>query len=588
MKVLNPRPKDQAAELSQLIQAAGGVAVEFPSLEIQALSNDWYPRLPALSTIDKAIFVSVNAVKYFFSELQIHQCLWPSSIQTFAIGKATAAALKQFQVKDIHIPIHADSETLLALSDLQNVLQQTVLVVAGKKTRPLLTTTLRDRGANVDLVAVYKRALPKKNRQLAQTLWQDDAVDIILGLSQEAMTNLFALFGPNAKSWLQSKPWVVISPRLVDMAHHHHIRTVILSSYSNIINTLVRYGMSMDDEKPNNHSAPSSSEVEEKKPIEVTPTPQPLSLKNTFVIGFLAIIVGSLATLGVQYVSSSSSKPVTSVSTKSDTHWKDIQNQIQALHQSQQQTADQVSTQQHQIQSLLQNQTSKSQHQDIQKAQYYLDLAQINAEWSSNGNASTQLLLAADQILANSTHPNLSAIRQAIREDLQALEQIPTIDTKSLLAKLSALDQKIEQYSIRTQTLSAQTTQLNKESTWRDNLQNNMQQLRGLISIHYQDTTSLEPFNPDYLALLRENMRMNIQQAELAVIEQHQDLYNLALASVYKNLETGFNPNNPKTQALLQEVQALQKMMVAYQLPKLHSYAPLFADYAPANAEDPS
>lgn len=575
MRVLNPRPTHQAAELSQMIQAAGGIAVEFPTLEIQALPTKWYSNLPNLSTIDKAIFVSVNAVHYFFAGLEAHHCVWPTTIQTFTIGQATADALKQYQIKDIQIPTSADSENLLALPALENVQQQSILLVSGKKTRPLLMTTLRERGANIQDVAVYRRILPKKNQQLAHSLWQDDAVDIILGLSQEAVTNLFVLFAEEAKPWLQSKPWVVISPRLVDLAHQHHIRTVILSSYPNILNTVERYGMSMD-ETPNQHS---------------DQTPQPLSLKNTFLIGLVALIFGSLATLAVQHFYPPA-KPVPTLPKQTDSHWQEIQNQIQALHQSQQQTASQVSTQQHQIQSLLQSQSSQSQHEDLQKAHYYLDLAQTNADWSHNLNASTHLLQAADQILANSTHPNLSAIRQAIRDDLKTLEQIPNIDTDGLLSKLSALDQKIEQYSIRSNALSSKPMQIRKESTWRDNIQDNLQELRGLISIHYQDTTSLEPFNPDYLALLRENIRMNIQQAELAVIEQHQDLYNLALSSVAKNLSTGFNPNNPKTQALLQEVQDLQKAIVAYPIPKLHAYSLLFAndpqEPASSNTEDPS
>lgn len=558
-----------------MIQAAGGIAVEFPCLEIQAISTKWYGNLPDLSTIDKAIFVSVNAVHYFFEGLKVHHRAWPTTIQSFAIGQATAEALKQYQIKDIQIPTNADSEHLLTLSTLENVQQQNILLISGKKTRPLLLTTLRKRGANVQQVAVYRRLLPKKNQQLADTLWQDDAVDIILGLSQEAVTNLFALFAEEAKAWLQSKPWVVISPRLVDLAHQHHIRTVILSSYPNILNTVERYGMNMD-ETPSQHSEQ---------------TPQPLSLKNTFIIGLVALIFGSLATITVQHFYPPSKLAPTNPK-QSDSQWQDIQNQIQALHQSQQQTASQVSTQQHQIQSLLQNQSSQSKHEDIQKALYYLDLAQTNAQWSHNLNASTHLLQAADQILANSTHPNLSAIRQAIREDLKTLEQIPNIDTEGLLSKLSALDQKIEQYSIRSNALSIKPIQIKKESSWRDNIQENLQELRGLISIHYQDTTSLEPFNPDYLALLRENIRMNIQQAELAVVEQHQDLYNLALSSVAKNLSTGFNPNNPQTQSLLQEVQDLQKAIVAYPSPKLHAYSQLFADYpqelAPSNTEEPS
>ena len=342
--------------------------------------------------------------------------------------------------------------------------------------------------------------------------------------------------------------------------------------------------MSMDD-VPNDNPK-SSSTPEEKKNADI---PKPRSLKNTFTIGLVALILGSVATLIIQHFYHPNNRPSPSPTIKSDYHWQELKNQIQTLSQSQQKITSQVLLQQHQIQALKQTTLSQTKNEDIQKAMYYLDLAQINAQWSHNITATMHLLLAADQILANSQHPNLSNIRLAIREDLKTLEQIPPIDTIGLLSKLSTLDQKITQFSIQSNTVTPKSMQSSKTASWRDNLQDNMQQLRGLISIHYQDTTWLEPFNPDYLALLRENIRMNLQQAELAVVEQHQALYQLALSSIEKSLCTGFNPNNPKTQALLNEVHDLQKATVVYPIPKLHLYASLFEypsqEITPSNTE---
>lgn len=240
LRILNTRPQHQAAGLSQIIRAAGGLAIEFPTLEIQSLSKSWQTTLPPWSNIHTAIFVSTNAVHYFFAGLQNQNIHWPTGLKTFAIGQATADALRHYHVEKIQVPECADSEHLLAEPALQHVQQHTILLISGEKSRPLLATTLRKRGAQVQQVAVYRRVLPKKNLPLAHKLWQDDAVDIILILSHEAIDNLFLLFEKEAKPWLQSKPWVVISPRLVELAHHYQVRTVILSSYSEILNTLVR------------------------------------------------------------------------------------------------------------------------------------------------------------------------------------------------------------------------------------------------------------------------------------------------------------------------------------------------------------
>ena len=338
--------------------------------------------------------------------------------------------------------------------------------------------------------------------------------------------------------------------------------------------------MNMDVTPDNNAESDSKTKTE-----DVTPEPQ--SFKNTFIIGLAALIFGSIGTLGIQHFYPP--KPTqSSVVKEPDHHWQEIQNQLQALNQSQQKITEQVLTQQHQIQALKQSTIHPVQPEVTQQALYYLDLAQMNAQWSHNINGSVSLLLAADQILANSAHPNVSNIRLAIHEDLQALEQIPTIDTLGLLTQLSTLEQKISSISLPANTIAPKPVSTEKTTTWRDNLQDNMQQLRGLISIHYQDSSWLEPFNPSYLALLRENIRMSIQQAKLAVVEQHQDLYDVALKSVDTSLYAGFNANTPSTQALLEEVHRLQKAKVAYTLPKLHSYPTLFTQYPSENTSSPA
>lgn len=240
LRVLNPRPQHQAADLTRMIQTAGGVAVEFPTLDIENLPIEWITTLPPLSDFQTAIFVSVNAVTAFFAALRCTHLEWPASIQIIAIGKGTASALAKQGMTQIQMPAIADSEHLLDLPALQNIQNQTLLLITGEKSRPLLETALSQRGADIRKVVVYRRTLPKKNLQFTQALWHDDAVDIILMLSQEAIDNLFVLFEDDARTWLTSKPWIVISPRLVDIAQTYHVRTVILSPYNEILTTLMR------------------------------------------------------------------------------------------------------------------------------------------------------------------------------------------------------------------------------------------------------------------------------------------------------------------------------------------------------------
>ncbi|HVT62331.1 MAG TPA: uroporphyrinogen-III synthase [Legionellaceae bacterium] len=240
MRILNTRPSHQAGPLSHDIRVAGGISIELPALQIEALALDWLDNLPDLSAIQKAIFVSTNAVDYFFKGLRFRHFILPNSIQIFAIGHGTATQLKKYHILNCKIPPIADSEHLLALKELQEIKNHKVLLISGEKGRPLIASTLKERGAFLYQINTYRRCMPQKNFPFTRALWQDDAVDIILVLSQEAMMNLFDLFETAAKDWILSKPFVVISQRLVACAHRYGIKTVIFSHYDDLLMTLTR------------------------------------------------------------------------------------------------------------------------------------------------------------------------------------------------------------------------------------------------------------------------------------------------------------------------------------------------------------
>ncbi|MDP3704397.1 MAG: uroporphyrinogen-III synthase [Legionellaceae bacterium] len=224
--------------MSESIRQAGGVSIELPTLAIEPTPTTWLTQCPSLSSVQQAIFVSPNAVRYFYMELYQSKIHWPSNIQVTAIGQGTAQALKSLGITINHGPSIPDSEHVLALSSLQDIAQQTILLIKGQGGRELISTTLRSRGADLQPIMVYRRTLPEKNEEYTYSLWHDDAVDIILVTSQQAMQNLFVLFGELARTWITTKPCLVISQRLAEAASAFGIQTVIISRYEDILTTL--------------------------------------------------------------------------------------------------------------------------------------------------------------------------------------------------------------------------------------------------------------------------------------------------------------------------------------------------------------
>lgn len=207
-RVLVTRPLGQAQDLVDGIQRLGGEAICLPLLVIKSIEPD---QLPRLATSDLLLFISPNAVDHGLHWLG-EQC---ASVRLGAIGHATATRLAQAGFKPELVPAQANTEGMLALPALQQVVGKRIVIVRGRGGREKLASTLRQRGATVNYLEVYERSRPR---------WQEEDVavalhaDIITVTSGEALDNLGQLARLPGGDQLWSKPLLVIHARIAAQA----------------------------------------------------------------------------------------------------------------------------------------------------------------------------------------------------------------------------------------------------------------------------------------------------------------------------------------------------------------------------------
>ncbi|WBV63367.1 uroporphyrinogen-III synthase [Legionella pneumophila 130b] len=102
-----------------------------------------------MTSVNQAIFVSTNAVRYFMMELASKNINWPNSIRVTAIGKGTSRVLNEFNIQVSDVPELPDSEHLLTLNSLQQIRNQTILLVKGEGGRQLIEEYLMLKGAKL-------------------------------------------------------------------------------------------------------------------------------------------------------------------------------------------------------------------------------------------------------------------------------------------------------------------------------------------------------------------------------------------------------------------------------------------------------
>ncbi|HEX2139995.1 MAG TPA: uroporphyrinogen-III synthase, partial [Woeseiaceae bacterium] len=110
---------------------------------------------------------------------------------------------------------------LLSQPDFRDVRGRTIRIVRGDRGRELLGNTLRERGAAVDYLSVYRR-LPVRHSQAEldelERVWRRGGIDIITVMSVETLDNLLTALPPYCRAALPATPLVTPSKRVIQTA----------------------------------------------------------------------------------------------------------------------------------------------------------------------------------------------------------------------------------------------------------------------------------------------------------------------------------------------------------------------------------
>jgi uroporphyrinogen-III synthase len=230
--VLVTRPRAQAEGLLAAIQAEGGTAIALPALEIappldlSALSA----QIGRLREFDLIVFVSPTSVEEAWPHILARHGNWPHGFSLAAVGQGSARMLHRFGARQVLVPeAGADSESLLALPELQAVTGKRVLIFRGEGGREVLAETLRQRGAQAEYAECYRRVRPQLDPAPVLALWREGGVQAVTVTSSEILANLLDLLGAEGLARLQTTPLFVIHERIGAAARQLGLTEVIVT-----------------------------------------------------------------------------------------------------------------------------------------------------------------------------------------------------------------------------------------------------------------------------------------------------------------------------------------------------------------------
>ena len=189
--------------------------------------------------------------------------------------------------------------------------------------------------------------------------------------------------------------------------------------------------------------------------------------------------------------------------------------------------------------------------------------------------ASTIVLLKQADILLTPIHQSrLNPLREAIAGNIFELDKRPNLNTLPIIESLQALEQHIDSLAQSNNEQAVkpmiENLQAPKHQVWTENLKNSLSSLKRLVVIqHYAQDALQAKLLPKAQSILIETLRLNIQQAEIAVLNHRQALYQLSLETARQTIKNNFDRRLTATQTVLSSLDKLLDVQLELKAPPL-------------------
>lgn len=172
----------------------------------------------------------------------------------------------------------------------------------------------------------------------------------------------------------------------------------------------------------------------------------------------------------------------------------------------------------------------------------------------------------------NTSIQTLSNTQEQLKNKTTALEADPGPNLMASINQLDAAQHILDALPLKSAShpsILSEKTSNQGASTWQDRLRDNVSLLEKLVVIRHQEEDIVPLPTPAYEALLRETIRLNLQEAQWALLQTNPTIYHLALTQAIQNITRAFDIHAERTKTLLKSLQALQQIPFPSTKPRL-------------------
>ena len=225
----------------------------------------------------------------------------------------------------------------------------------------------------------------------------------------------------------------------------------------------------------------------------------------------------------------------------------------------------------------------------LAEAEYLLRLANQRLLMDKGIGGSLPLLKAADAILHDIDDMDLFAVRKALANDIAALKLTSAVDRNGLYLELSALTSQImalpdfpSKYEIVDQATPAADAALKQIDASLLSTEANLTLWQRVqksfwsaaeivgryIRIRHHEQPILPLMSPPVSDYVRQNLRLKLEQAQLALLQENQLVYQHSLQAAQALLQQYFS-SQTKAELLIDELDGLANKNIVVKLPDI-------------------
>ena len=218
----------------------------------------------------------------------------------------------------------------------------------------------------------------------------------------------------------------------------------------------------------------------------------------------------------------------------------------------------------------------------LAEAEYLLRLANQRLLTERQAANALALMENADHILRDIDDPDLFPVRKSIAADITALRVAGTVDREGLYLQLDALIDLIARLDLPAVEAEKVVAKPSDEEPWYQVLGANalaaVKNLSGIVRVEKLEATAEPRLLPSEQQLLRANLRLALEQAQLALMREEQAIFEASLDRAGE-LVAGHFSEDDEAAVMLAEIQSVADARIDQELPTVTGSIRALRDY---------